>query len=298
MKRFPILFALFFVFSLSGSTETAPFSVNVQVEEGENVVGWEKGIFGDAKNEDEKNKKEKKETKDKKDVKKEQRSEKDSEKPKVSQTSAQDSETADDSQKIEVPDADNEESYSKNDPKWGRFYGESPEIKEDYKADPVKKVKHEDAPKNEVAITKEDEEFIPVDILLWSQGGTEYLAMINTGVRVSYLNMYSTLSIGTDFSDSIERPMSLGFNLGGYYRIHDFLITADLGYEKIWDFGDNPQINDYALGLKAGLSYNIWSWVSISAGAGVNYNVLKDATFTKGRFSPMFFGGFEFNLIK
>ena len=299
---FPILFSLFFVFTLHSSTESIPFSVNVLVEEGENVTGWEKGLFGEdgvsvKKKKDEKNSNDKniKETKKKKEPETEKKEVVAEDNPELVDSESVNEESVLD----EEPDPDvekEEKKYGKNDPKWGRYYGETPHIKEKYK--PVEVEKKEEAEENITAIKTEEEEFMPIDLLLWSHGGDGYLAMINTGIRVSYLNMYSTLSVGTDYSASLERPMSLGLNFGGYYRMNDFLFTADLGYEKIWDFGDNPELNDYAFGLKAGLSYSIWSWFAISAGAGLNYNVLKDTTFGQGHFSPMFFGGFEFNLIK
>lgn len=291
-----ILFSLFFVFTIHSSTESPPFSVNVLVEEGENVVDWEESIFGKKAQ-----KKEKKSNEDvKKPEKKKKPDEKSEDKPNKTEKKVEESIESDEmAQEKPDPDVDeqknDEKEFDSADPKWGRYYGETPQIEE--------KHQNPETENNEKEVKtaqtfEEEEEFIPVDILLWSHGGDGYLAMINTGVRVSYLNMYSTLSVGTDFSSSLERPMSLGVKFGGYYRIKDFLITADLGYEKIWDFGDNPELNDYALGLKAGLSYNVWSWVSISAGAGINYNVLKDSEFEQGRFAPMFFGGFEFNLMK
>jgi len=293
----PLLFSIFFVFTLHSSTESAtPFSVNVLVEEGENVTGWEEGIFGKTskKKENEHKKKEQEKSENKEDVKKSQGKESSSKEP--------EKEIENEQKMIEEesdPDVDEKETeYGKNDPKWGRYYGDSKQIEKTHKPVDVEDKKEEQEPEKSVVDSNKDEEFMPIDILLWSHGGDGYLAMINTGVRVSYLNMYSTLSLGTDYSSSVERPMSLGVNLGGYYRIDEFLITADLGYEKIWDFGDNPELNDYALGLKAGLSYSVWSWFAISAGAGVNYNVLKDTSFEKGKFSPMIFGGFEFNLMK
>jgi len=153
--------------------------------------------------------------------------------------------------------------------------------------------------KEDAALAQNEEPFMfPIDLLLWSHGGDGYNAMINTGVKVSYWNVYSVLSVGTDFSTIAARPLSLGVTAGGFYRISDFSITADLGYEKVWDFGDNAAINDYALGLRAGLSYSVLSWFAISAGAGVNYSIFKDSSFEEGKFIPMFFGGFEFSLIK
>lgn len=295
----PILFSLFFVFSLHSSSESpAPFSVNVLVEEGENVVGWEDGIFGKIVKKDEKKKEENK------DLKKAENKteEKETKQKEVQEVAEEESESEPEPKpelesELETDEDKKETEYGRNDPKWGRYYGDSSQIEQKHKPVDVEE-KNEETEAVKAIVDSKEEEFIPIDILLWSQGGDGYLAMINTGVRVSYLNMYSTLSVGTDYSASIDRPMSLGVNLGGYYRIDDFLITADLGYEKIWDFGDNPELNDYALGLKAGLSYSIWNWFAISAGAGVNYNILKDSSFEKGKFSPMIFGGFEFNLMK
>jgi len=302
----PLLFSILFVFSLHSSTESGtPFSVNVLVEEGENVTGWEDGIFGKTskKKEDEHKKKEEEKSENKEDVEKSQEKEsspKESHEPENIEEPQNETENVQKTIEEEPdPDVDGKEpEYGKNDPKWGRYYGDSKQIEKKYEPVDVEDKNEETQTVKDIVDSKNNEEFVPIDILLWSHGGDGYLAMINTGVRVSYLNMYSTLSLGTDYSDSIERPMSLGVNLGGYYRIDDFLITADLGYEKIWDFGDNPELNDYALGLKAGLSYSVWSWFAISAGAGVNYNILKDDSFEKGRFSPMIFGGFEFNLMK
>ncbi len=300
---FTLFFSLIFAFTLYGSTEAPPFSVNVLVEEGENVSGWEKGIFGKDEDLKEKEKKEESDVNDEPEKKPEEKKDQKPEEQKevsVKETETEDQEP-EDSVLEEEPDPDiekaEEEKFGRNDPKWGRYYGEAPKIEGKFKAEKPENTEKKDIETAQI-IKNEDEEFMPIDLLLWSHGGDGYLAMINTGIRVSYLNMYSTLSVGTDYSDSIDRPMSLGLKFGGYYRMDDFLITADLGYEKIWDFGDNPELNDYALGLKAGLSYSIWSWFAISAGAGVNYNVLKNTTFEQGRFSPMFFGGFEFNLMK
>jgi hypothetical protein len=192
---------------------------------------------------------------------------------------------------------ENQESYNSKDPEWGRYYGKTPELELEDKYSSVDK--KDPVPGSGIEEAKIEEPFMfPIDILLWSHGGDGYNPMINTGVKVSFMNMYSVVSVGTDFSDSLYRPLSLGLSAGGFYRLSDFSISADLGYEVIWDFGNNRSINDYALGLRAGLSYSIWSWFAVSAGAGVNYSVFKDSNFEDGRFIPMIFGGFEFNLIK
>lgn len=278
-----------FIFSESAD----PFTGDVQVEEGENAVNWEERIFGSQKK-----KKEKKESVN--DNKEEQKIEivKKEEKPAEKDVAADRSEDVPDDPAVSAKQPENSEEYGRNAPEWGRYYGENIKVKEDEKfvevekKDPVQK-------EEDVELAQNEEPFMfPIDLLLWSHGGDGYNAMINTGVKVSYWNVYSVLSVGTDFSTIAARPLSLGVAAGGFYRISDFSITADLGYEKVWDFGDNAAINDYALGLRAGLSYSVLSWFAISAGAGVNYSIFKDSSFEDGKFIPMIFGGFEFSLIK
>ena len=196
----------------------------------------------------------------------------------------------------ETEGPESEKTYSSKDPEWGRYYGKTPELDINDKYEKIE-TKEPAAPVASAPAEKEPFMF-PIDLLLWSHGGDGYNPMINTGVKVSFMNIYSIVSIGTDFSADLYRPLSLGLTAGAFYRLSDFSISADLGYEVIWDFSNNSEINDYALGLRAGLSYNIWSWFAISAGAGVNYSVFKNSNFEDGRFIPMIFGGFEFNLIK
>ncbi|HPS31343.1 MAG TPA: hypothetical protein PLZ43_13875 [bacterium] len=272
-----------------------PFSATVEVEEGENVISWESAIFGKKENKEEivrQNDEGVTEPSEKK---------ADTVYSSLKESTTADNNTADVSQ-TETPESvevkktgENNESYSSKDPEWGRYYGKLPELENKYSSADKKDAMNGSG----AGEAKTEEPFMfPIDLLLWSHGGDGYNPMINTGVKVSYMNMYSVVSVGTDFSDSLYRPLSLGLSAGGFYKLSDFSISADLGYEMMWDFGNNSTINDYALGLRAGLSYNIWSWFAISAGAGVNYSVLKDSNFEDGRFVPMIFGGFEFNLIK
>ena len=293
-RTFIIILLLFPVFSMFPESDRDPFSAGVEVEEGENVIGWESAIFGKKENRKDppETSDEGAETSEKKDN------------PKLETVQNIDKkEQSDDDHPAEIVKTaetektdENSESYSSKDPEWGRYYGKTPELEigENYE-----KIENRDAAVPLVQASEVEEPFLfPIDLLLWSHGGDGYNPMINTGVKVSFMNMYSIVSIGTDFSDSLYRPLSLGLSAGGFYRLSDFSISADLGYEVIWDFGNNDAINDYALGLRAGLSYNIWSWFAISAGAGVNYSVFKDSNFEDGKFIPMIFGGFEFNLIK
>ncbi|HQM85182.1 MAG TPA: hypothetical protein PLD55_10940 [bacterium] len=280
-----------FVFSESND----PFTGAVEVEDGENVVNWEEGIFGPQQ-------KKKKEEEVDNDRKEEQKKEivKKEEKPVKNDVTADDRQDAENVPENTVENSEpdeNIEEYGKNSPEWGKYYGENIKVTEEGKF--VEVQQKDPVQKEDAALAQNEEPFMfPIDLLLWSHGGDGYNAMINTGVKVSYWNVYSVLSVGTDFSTIAARPLSLGVSAGGFYRLSDFSITADLGYEKVWDFGDNAAINDYALGLRAGLSYSVLSWFAISAGAGVNYSIFKDSSFEEGKFIPMFFGGFEFSLIK
>ena len=137
----------------------------------------------------------------------------------------------------------------------------------------------------------------PIDVIISNQSDTEFDSILSTGVRVSYKNIYTTLLIGTNYSASAARPLSLGLSVGGLYRIHDFALKAGFGYRKIWDFG-HSDVDDSSLGLEASVSYNIFDWFAISAGTGFNYSILKDSSFSDGIFVPTFFTALEFNLIK
>lgn len=293
-----ILIAVLSPFIFSESTD--PFSGRVEVEEGENVINWEEGIFKDIVK-----KKEKKNTeKQKNDLKKESEKELTAKENKKAKKEKETNETPDvqNISKADTELADTElkkEEYGRESSDWGRYYGENIKVESGEKFAAVDKLDNKTRELDEKPIAQNEEPFMfPIDLLLWGHGGDGYNAMINTGVKVSYWNVYSILSVGTDFSTVSARPVSLGVSAGGFYRLSDFSITADLGYEKVWDFGNNAAINDYALGLRAGLSYSVLSWFAISAGAGVNYSIFKDSTFEEGKFIPMIFGGFEFNLIK
>lgn len=297
-RKITVLTAVsFFAVCLFSESDSDPFSGSVKVEEGENVIGWETAIFGDSgeKMENEAPDEEKKTGHAKKNEKKETVKEN----PLNENISETNPGTDIEPAVVQTIDADRHESegtYSSKDPEWGRYYGKTPELSVNEK---YEKIETKDLAESAADVTAEDEPFMfPIDLLLWSHGGDGYNPMINTGVKVSFMNIYSIVSIGTDFSADLYRPLSLGLSAGGFYRMSDFSISADLGYEVIWDFSNNSKINDYALGLRAGLSYNIWSWFAVSAGAGVNYSVFKNSNFEDGRFIPMIFGGFEFNLIK
>ncbi|HRZ78906.1 MAG TPA: hypothetical protein P5044_02760 [bacterium] len=295
-RKTAILLALTFsVISLFSESDSDPFSGSVKVEEGENVIGWESAIFGgkgvkeEKASPDEDKEPEKTENNDKKEKLAESSDDED-----VSESETEHASDVTETAETEGPES--EKTYSSKDPEWGRYYGKTPELDINDKYEKIE-TKEPAAPVASVPAEKEPFMF-PIDLLLWSHGGDGYNPMINTGVKVSFMNIYSIVSIGTDFSADLYRPLSLGLTAGGFYRLSDFSISADLGYEVIWDFSNNSEINDYALGLRAGLSYNIWSWFAISAGAGVNYSVFKNSNFEDGRFIPMIFGGFESNLIK
>ncbi|MGI6393672.1 MAG: hypothetical protein ACOX2F_02900 [bacterium] len=289
-----ILFTPFFAFSVA----TDPFTVEVEVEEGETVAGWEEQIFGV---------KEKKKEQKQVEVPKEKESKENkrtvTEKPlpqKREQLEATEiveelNESPLFSEPFEVKEKEEdkeEKEYGKESPNWGRYYGENNSV---YATEKIAE-NRENEGGGEVA---QKEPFLfPIDLLLWSHGGYGYNPMVNAGIKASFRNFYSILSVGTDFSAEAARPLSFGVAAGGFYRIRDFSITADLGYEKVWDFGHNQSINNYALGLRAGVNYSVFSWFAVSAGAGLNYSVFNNSNFEKGKFIPMIFGGFQFNIIK
>jgi hypothetical protein len=283
---FLILVTLFF--SLYGKSDSDPFTGSVSVEPGENVVNWESQIFGAIKDdaaEEESLSAEKKESpqKDRQDIKTEHKAES----PTVAETV---SPKLTPSEKSEV--LKEEEVRSAN---WGSHYGPSPVFKE------VELKEERAVASNEVqeeAPLKDESSMFPIDLILYGQGGENYVPMINAGLKLSYWNLFSSISIGTDFSASLGRPMGVNMFVGGFYRFWDISVNAALGYEKVWDFSEEGDFENYSLGFKTGLNYHMFSWMSVSAGAGVNYCIMKEATFVEGKFMPMIFGGFEFSLIK
>lgn len=294
-----VFISLFLIQNIVAEEGEKPFELSVEISEGANATGWESVVFADFEKED---KKEEKlaETEEKTE-------EKSVEKKKTSET------THEISDKIEAEEVDTEvfeaktkeddpqkEEYNPASKNWGEYYGTTPRYDYPiYEKEEKKEVKKVAKIEKEPEIIKEDDpSLLSVDLILQTQHDTEFDPMLSTGVRVNFANIYSTLSVGTDYSTSSQRAYSLGITAGGFYRISDFSLKAGLGYKKIWDNTENSNFNDWSLGIEAGGSYSVFSWFALGAGIGMNYSVLKDSDFTDGKFVPTFFADFEFSLIK
>ena len=294
-----VFITLFLIQITVSASEEKPFELTVEISEGVNATGWESVVFADLEKED---KKEEKlaETE-------EETSENKKEKKKMPET------THEISNKIELEEADTEvfeakpkedeppkEEYNPASKNWGEYYGVTPRY--DYpvyeKEDKKEGKKISVIEKDPEIIKEDDSSSLSVDLILQTQHDIEFDPMLNTGIRVNFANLYSTLSVGTDYSTSSQRAYSLGITAGGFYKISDFALKAGLGYKKIWDNSENSNFNDWSLGIEAGGSYSIFSWFALGAGIGMNYSVLKDSGFTDGKFVPTFFADFEFSLIK
>ena len=294
-----IFITLFLIRITVSASEEKPFELAVEISEGANAPGWEKVVFADqekdSKKEEESAAEEEKTGENIEEKKK--TSEKTHEISDETAPEEADTQVSEAKPKEEEPPKEEYKPASKN---WGEYYGTTPRYdypiyeKEEKKED-KKIVKTEKEPE----IIKEDNSSsLSVDLILSTQHDTEFDPMLSTGVRVNYANLYSTLSVGTDYSTSSQRAYSLGITAGGFYRISDFALKAGLGYKKIWDNTENSNFNDWSLGIEAGGSYSVFSWFALGAGIGMNYSVLKDSGFTDGKFVPTFFADFEFSLIK
>lgn len=276
-----------------------PFELTVEITAGVNAPGWESTVFADFEKEEEKEEKSA-ETEEKTEENKEEKKKEPEKKHETSDAS----EAEETENKIAETEKNEEkaqkEEYSPASKNWGEYYGTTPRY--DY---PIyeKEEKKENtavaAKEKELKIIKEDDSSsLSVDLILQTQHDTEFDPMLSTGVRLNFANIYSTLSVGTDYSTSSQRAYSLGITAGGFYKISDFALKAGLGYKKIWDNSEHSNFNDWSLGIEAGGSYSIFSWFALGAGIGMNYSVLKDSDFTDGKFVPTFFADFEFSLIK
>ncbi|HDT11405.1 MAG TPA: hypothetical protein ENN58_01560 [bacterium] len=294
-----IIFFVCIFFSLSAKSDSRdPFTGTVNVETGENVVDWERNIFsfaekeneqsGEEESEDDENKKlvvERKESSEP--VTEDILPEEENETELIAESIESDREDLQINDKMPADDFDDKKV------RWGEYYGPTPVLGkvEEKKVDSnIEKVE-------EKTVEKESSMF-PLDVILYSQGGDNYVPMINAGLKLSYWNIFSSVSIGTDFSSSLARPMGVNMFVGGFYRFWDISVNAALGYEKVWDFSDKGDFDNYSLGFKTGFNYHMLSWMSVSAGAGFNYCIMKESAFEEGKFVPMIFGGFEFSLIK
>ena len=276
-----------------------PFELTVEITAGVNAPGWESTVFADFEKEEEKEEKSA-ETEEKTEENKEEKKKEPEKKHETSDAS----EAEETENKIAETEKNEEkaqkEEYSPASKNWGEYYGTTPRYDYPiYEKEEKKEKTAVDAKEKEPEIIKEDDSSsLSVDLILQTQHDTEFDPMLSTGVRLNFANVYSTLSVGTDYSTSSQRAYSLGITAGGFYKISDFALKAGLGYKKIWDNSEHSNFNDWSLGIEAGGSYSIFSWFALGAGIGMNYSVLKDSDFTDGKFVPTFFADFEFSLIK
>jgi hypothetical protein len=293
-----------FLLLIGESDSGDPFTGNVSVEEGENVVDWESAIFGSIT--------EKKEKGVDNDIPEDEKEEKivvekndgtlDSEdvsgrKDLASKDEATATDDIVNEDKIDAPEI-KVVAEPQTHTKWGEYYGPTPKFEDAKQKDKKSVQQNEKKDQSNQLSEKNDGVMFPLDVIIYSQGGDNYVPMINAGLKLSYWNIYSTVSIGTDFSGALARPMGLNMFVGGFYRFWDISVNAALGYEKVWDFSEKGDFENYSLGFKTGLNYHMLSWMSVTAGAGVNYCIMKEVPFEEGKFVPMIFGGFEFSLIK
>ena len=294
-----VFITLFLIQNIVAEDGEKPFELTVEISEGANAPGWESKVFADLEKDEEKEEKsavaEEKESGNKEEKKK--NSEKTQE---ISDTSEAEKAEPEVAETKETAEKEQKEEYTPTSKNWGEYYGTTPRYDYPiYEKEDKKERSAVAAKEKEPEIIKEDDSSsLSVDLILQTQHDIEFDPMLSTGVRVNFANLYSTLSVGTDYSPSSQRAYSLGITAGGFYRISDFALKAGLGYRKIWDNTENSNFNDWSLGIEAGGSYSIFSWFALGAGIGMNYNILKDSNFTDGRFVPTFFADFEFSLIK
>ena len=294
-----VFITLFLIQNIFASDGEKPFELTVEISEGANAPGWESKVFADLEKDEKKEEKsavaEEKESKNKEEKKK--NSEKTQE---ISDTSEAEKAEPEVAETKETAEKEQKEEYTPSSKNWGEYYGTTPRYDYPiYEKEEKKEKSAVDAKEKDPEIIKEDDSSsLSLDLIVQTQHDIEFDPMLSTGVRLNFANLYSTLSVGTDYSTSSQRAYSLGITAGGFYRISDFALKAGLGYRKIWDNTENSNFNDWSLGIEAGGSYSIFSWFALGAGIGMNYNILKDSNFTDGRFVPTFFADFEFSLIK
>ena len=292
-----VFISLFLIQNIVAQDGDKPFELTVEITAGADAPGWESTVFaGLEKEEEEKSA----ETEEKTEENKEEKKKEPEKKQETSEISEAEEAKNEASETEKGKEKAQKEEYTPASKNWGEYYGTTPRYDYPiYEKEEKKEKAAVDAKEKEPEIIKEDDSSsLSVDLILQTQHDTEFDPMLSTGVRVNFANIYSTLSVGTDYSTSSQRAYSLGITAGGFYKISDFALKAGLGYKKIWDNSEHSNFNDWSLGIEAGGSYSIFSWFALGAGIGMNYSVLKDSGFTDGRFVPTFFADFEFSLIK
>ena len=301
MKTQTFLFITFFLIqNIFAQDSEKPFELTVEITAGANAPGWESTVFSDLEKEETEKEEKSAETEEKESENKEEKKKDPEKKQETSDASEAENAETGTSETEKNEEKVSKEEYTPTSKNWGEYYGTTPRY--DYpiyeKEEKKKKAALATKEKEPEIIKEDDSSSLSVDLILQTQHDTEFDPMLSTGVRLNFANIYSTLSVGTDYSTSSQRAYSLGITAGGFYRISDFALKAGLGYKKIWDNTEHSNFNDWSLGIEAGGSYSIFSWFALGAGIGMNYSVLKDSDFTDGRFVPTFFADFEFSLIK
>ena len=295
-----VFITLFLIQNVAAQDIEKPFELTVEISEGANAPGWESKVFADLEKEENEKEEKSDETKDKENGNKEEKKKESEKTQEISDSNEAEKAETSAGETKETAEKEQKEEYTPSSKNWGEYYGTTPRYDYPiYEKEEKKEKSAVDAKEKEPEIIKEDDSSsLSVDLILQTQHDTAFDPMLSTGVRLNFANIYSTLSVGTDYSTSSQRAYSLGITAGGFYRISDFALKAGLGYKKIWDNTEHSNFNDWSLGIEAGGSYSVFSWFALGAGIGMNYSVLKDSGFTDGRFVPTFFADFEFSLIK
>ena len=294
-----VFITLFLIQNIAAQDIEKPFELTVEISEGANAPGWESKVFADLEKDEEKEEKSD-EAEEKESGNKEEKKKESGKTQEISDTSEAEKAETKASETKETAEKEQKEEYTPSSKNWGEYYGTTPRYDYPiYEKEDKKEKSAVAAKEKEPEIIKEDDSSsLSVDLILQTQHDTAFDPMLSTGVRLNFANIYSTFSVGTDYSTSSQRAYSLGITAGGFYKISDFALKAGLGYKKIWDNTEHSNFNDWSLGIEAGGSYSVFSWFALGAGIGMNYSVLKDSGFTDGRFVPTFFADFEFSLIK
>ena len=295
-----VFITLFLIQNVAAQDIEKPFELTVEISEGANAPGWESKVFADLEKEENEKEEKSDETKDKENGNKEEKKKESEKTQEISDASEAEKAEPEVTETKETAEKEQKEEYTPSSKNWGEYYGTTPRYDYPiYEKEDKKEKSAVDTKEKEPEIIKEDDSSsLSLDLILQTQHDTKFDPMLSTGVRVNFANIYSTLSVGTDYSTSSQRAYSLGITAGGFYKISDFALKAGLGYKKIWDNTEHSNFNDWSLGIEAGGSYSVFSWFALGAGIGMNYSVLKDSGFTDGRFVPTFFADFEFSLIK
>ena len=137
-----------------------------------------------------------------------------------------------------------------------------------------------------------------IEIVTW----TSNLVGVNTGIKFRSNFVYSIIYAGTINylrDPAGERSFTIGFNFGVHFDFWRMYLAIDIGILDIDNypaFRINEDLDKSILNGRAMVGYKIFPWLSVFAGAGVDYIWGFDRKFTAGRFRPHFFGGLSFKV--